>query len=51
MLVSCAPQGLFGLALTDVDPAKLEMANWTELLPTLPVIALAFVFQNIVPVS
>ena len=37
-------------AITEVDPAALTEANWSAVPATLPVVSLAFVFQNIVPV-
>mmetsp|Transcript_24549 Transcript_24549/g.58353 ORF Transcript_24549/g.58353 Transcript_24549/m.58353 type:complete len:344 (-) Transcript_24549:77-1108(-) len=36
--------------VADVDPQSLGEANWGAVPATLPVISLAFVFQNIVPV-
>lgn len=41
---------LTSAAIFEVDPAELAKANWEEVPGTLPVIALAFVFQNVVPV-
>lgn len=41
---------LLGLAATDVRPELLSVANWEALPDALPVIALAFVYQNVVPV-
>lgn len=43
-------QGLLGVAATDVRPELLAAANWEALPDALPVIALAFVYQNVVPV-
>ena len=43
--------GLLGAAAGGVDPAALARADWGALPRALPVIALAFVYQNVVPVS
>lgn len=43
-------QGLLGTAATGVDPSLLLTAHWEAIPPALPVVALAFVFQNVVPV-
>lgn len=45
-----SPQGLLGVTATDVRPDLLAVANWEALPDALPVIALAFVFQNVVPI-
>lgn len=50
-VAAAAPaQGLLGAAATDVRPELLAAANWDALPDALPVIALAFVYQNVVPV-
>ena len=42
---------LLGVAVGDVDASRLsETPSWGAILPALPIIALAFVFQNVVPV-
>jgi amino acid permease len=44
-------QGLFGVASGNVDPSRLMTPPiWGAIIPALPTIALAFVFQMIVPV-
>lgn len=42
--------GLVGVAATDLHPEQLAVANWQAVPDALPVIALAFVYQNVVPV-
>jgi tyrosine-specific transport protein len=42
--------GLVGLAVPGVEPDYLSRASWPSVIGTLPVVALAFVYQNIVPV-
>ncbi|KAL4437968.1 hypothetical protein ABPG77_004189 [Micractinium sp. CCAP 211/92] len=49
-LVVASFLGLLGAAATDVRPELLAAANWDALPDALPVIALAFVYQNVVPV-
>ena len=47
-------QGLLAAAAGDVDPERLlaapALAQWAALPDALPVIALSFVYQNVVPV-
>ena len=43
-------QGLVIAAAGGVQPAALARANWSAVPSTLPVLALAFVYQNVVPV-
>lgn len=38
------------LVAPGVDPERLAVANWGEVVGSVPVVLLAFVFQNIVPV-
>ena len=40
---------LLAIVAPDVDVSVLSEANWSQLTPALPVIALAFVFQNVCP--
>ena len=42
--------GLLALAAPGIDFGVLTEAHWKEIPPAMPVIALAFVFQNVVPV-
>ena len=42
--------GLLAAAAGGVQPEALERADWGALPAALPVIALAFVYQNVVPV-
>ena len=41
---------LLGAAAGSVDPGALTSSHWEAVPATLPTIALAFVFQNVVPV-
>lgn len=41
---------LVAIIAPGVDPARLAVANWDEVVGSVPVVLLAFVFQNIVPV-
>ncbi len=43
-------QALVGFTAADVEPSLLTKANWAAVPATLPVISLAFVYQNVVPV-
>lgn len=43
-------QGLLGTAVPGVDPTALTKANFGAVPKTLPVLSLAFVFHNIIPV-
>lgn len=42
-------QGLVAVVAPSVNPAVLLQSDWGALAPALPVMALAFVYQNIVP--
>ena len=55
--MSCCPthtgvplQALLALASGGMEAAALGRANWAAVPATLPVLSLAFVYQNIVPV-
>ena len=43
-------QGLLAAASGGVDTSSLSKANWSAVPATLPVMSLAFVYQNVVPV-
>ncbi len=43
-------QGLAGLTAADMQPQQLAVANWGAVPNAVPVIALAFIYQNVVPV-
>jgi hypothetical protein len=43
-------QALLGVAAGGVDPSLLTESHWEAVPSTLPVLALAFVMQNVVPV-
>jgi len=43
-------QGLVWAVSGQVHPENLFQANWSGVTKTLPVLALAFVYQNVVPV-
>ena len=45
-----AVQALLGKAAVHVEPSALLTSHWEAVPATLPTIALAFVFQNVVPV-
>ena len=47
---SCMMQGLLGAAAPGVDPQALLKADFSAVPKTLPVLSLAFVFHNIIPV-
>lgn len=49
-LVVIAFLGLVGAALPGVHLENLEAASWPAVIDTLPVVALSFVYQNVVPV-
>lgn len=42
--------GLAGLTAADMQPQQLAVANWGAVPNAVPVIALAFIYQNVVPV-
>jgi len=44
------PQVLLGLASGGMETRALSRANWAAVPATLPVLSLAFVYQNVVPV-
>jgi tyrosine-specific transport protein len=50
VLVILSFLALFGIAAPGIAPENLASASWPAVIPTLPVVALSFVFQNIVPV-
>lgn len=45
-----AAQALLGKAAGGVEPSALLASHWEAVPATLPTIALAFVYQNVVPV-
>ncbi|KAG1665882.1 hypothetical protein FOA52_005371 [Chlamydomonas sp. UWO 241] len=49
-MVGASFLGLLAVAGSDIDPARLGTAHWGAVVPALPIIALSFVYQNVVPV-
>ncbi|GLC35572.1 hypothetical protein PLESTM_000338900 [Pleodorina starrii] len=49
-MAAAAFVALLGVAGTHLDPPVLARADWSAVPPTIPVIALAFVYHNIIPV-
>ena len=43
-------QGLLGLTSGQINTANLTHSNWKAVPATLPVLSLAFVYQNVVPI-
>ncbi|GAQ79764.1 Tryptophan or tyrosine transporter protein [Klebsormidium nitens] len=41
---------LVGIAAPEVEPASLLKANWSAVPASIPIVALSFVYQNVVPV-
>ncbi len=49
-IVSFGMQGLLWQTAAQVNPANLVHSDWTAVPKTLPVLSLAFVYQNVVPI-
>ena len=47
---ACPLQGLVSVAAVDMRPQQLAVAHWEAVPDALPVVALAYVYQNVVPV-